>query len=116
MQDNKNTTPESQPAKRGRGRPKKDNPLTPAERAAVLLRKSDNLIIHACPGACAARYSIRPERGVRDIAMPLLARARLNKLPSTRMKWTYQPTLLTPGIGITLTNSNVIIYRDYSYY
>lgn len=66
-----------------------------------LLRKSDNLIIHACPGACAARYSIRPERGVRDIAMPLLARARLNKLPSTRMKWTYQPTLLTPGIGIT---------------
>jgi len=35
MQDDKNSTPEPQPAKRGRGRPKKDTPLTPAERAAA---------------------------------------------------------------------------------
>ncbi len=66
-----------------------------------LLRKTAGLRIHAAPGACSARYSIRAGRGVRDIAMPLLARASLNKLPATRMKWTYQPTLLAPGIGVS---------------
>ncbi len=66
-----------------------------------LLRKVPGLIIHAAPGACRSRYSQRPGRGIRDIAMPLGARAALNQLPDTRMKWTYQPTRLAPGIGLT---------------